>query len=50
MKKTITAFMAAAMTLAACTKDFHENAPLQQDNLMSKLVGAPAGEIIPGSL
>ena len=50
MKKTITAFMAAAMTLAACTKDFQENAPHQQDNLMSKLVGAPAGEIVPGSL
>jgi subtilisin family serine protease len=50
MKKTITAFMAAAMALAACTKDFQENAPHQQDNLMSKLVGAPAGEIVPGSL
>ena len=50
MKKTITAFMAAAMTLAACTKDFQENAPHQQDNLMSKLVGAPAGGIVPGSL
>lgn len=50
MKKAITALMAAAMTLAACTKDFQENAPLQQETLMSKLVGETAGEIIPGAL
>ena len=50
MKRTITALMAAAMALAACTKDFQENAPLQQETLAEKLVGGAAGEIVPGSL
>ena len=50
MNKTITALMAAAMTLAACTKDFQESAPLQQETLATKLVGGAAGEIVPGSL
>lgn len=50
MKRTITAIMAAAMTLAACTKDFQENALLQQETLMDKLVGGAAGEIVQGSL
>ena len=50
MKRTITALMAAAMTLAACTKDFQENAPLQQETLAEKLVGGAAGEIVQGSL
>ena len=50
MKRTITALMATAMALAACTKDFQENAPLQQETLAEKLVGGAAGEIVPGSL
>ena len=50
MKRTITALMATAMALAACTKDFQENVPLQQETLAEKLVGGVAGEIVPGSL
>ena len=50
MKRTITALMATAMALAACTKDFQENVPLQQETLAEKLVGGAAGEIVPGSL
>lgn len=50
MKRTITALMATAMALAACTKDFQENAPLLQETLAEKLVGGAAGEIVPGSL
>ena len=50
MNKTITALMAAAMTLAACTKEFQESTPLQQETLAEKLVGGAAGEIVPGSL
>ena len=50
MKRTITALMATAMALAACTKDFQENAPLQQETLAEKLVGGAAGEIVQGSL
>ena len=50
MKRTITALMATAMALAACTKDFQENIPLQQETLAEKLVGGAAGEIVPGSL
>ena len=50
MKRTITVLMATAMALAACTKDFQENAPLQQETLAEKLVGGAAGEIVPGSL
>jgi subtilisin family serine protease len=38
------------MALAACTKDFQENVPLQQETLAEKLVGGAAGEIVPGSL
>lgn len=50
MKRTITALMATAMAMAACTKDFQENIPLQQETLAEKLVGGAAGEIVPGSL
>ena len=50
MNKAITVLMAAAMALTACTKDFQENAPLQQETLSAKLVGGSAGEIVPGSL
>ena len=50
MKRTITALMATAIALAACTKDFQENVPLQQETLAEKLVGGAAGEIVPGSL
>ena len=50
MNKTITALMAAAMTLAACTKDFQESTSFQQETLAEKLVGGAAGEIVPGSL
>lgn len=50
MKRTITALMATAMALTACTKDFQENVPLQQETLAEKLVGGAAGEIVPGSL
>ena len=50
MKRTITALMATAMALAACTKDFQESLPLQQEPLAEKLVGGAAGEIVPGSL
>ncbi len=50
MKRTITALMATAMALAACTKDFQENVPLQQETLAEKLVGGAEGEIVPGSL
>ena len=50
MNKTITALMAAVMTLAACTKELQESTSLQQETLAEKLVGGAAGEIVPGSL
>ena len=50
MNKTITALIAAVMTLAACTKDFQESVSLQQETFADKLVGGAAGEIVPGSL
>lgn len=49
MKKFIPVLAALALLSTACTKEIHENTVIGQD-LMHKLVGGTAGEIVPGSI